>query len=83
MAVAKKFFQNPSRVVAAYGQNFPDGLSGGPVANRVGAPMLLTRAGKEAVASAYVAESGVTGGYVLGGTTVLAEKTVNKVFGIR
>ena len=79
--VAKTFFTGPSQAVIAYGENFPDGLSGGPMANAIGAPLILTRSGKEKAAMDYISESGITGGYVLGGTAVLPEKTVNKVFG--
>ena len=81
--VAKTFFAGPTQAVIAYGENFPDGLSGGPVANAIGAPLILTRAGKEKAAADYISESGITGGYVLGGTAVLPEKTVNKVFGTK
>ena len=79
--VAKTFFAAPTQAVIAYGENFPDGLSGGPVANAIGAPLLLTRAGKEKAATDYISEFGISGGYVLGGTAVLPDKTVNKVFG--
>lgn len=40
--VAKKFFgTDPSYVAFAYGQNFPDGLAGGPLAMAIGAPLIL------------------------------------------
>jgi putative cell wall-binding protein len=78
--VAKTFFSTPSAAVVAYGKNFPDGLSGGPVAYALGAPLLLTESGKEKTAAAYISESGIQAGYILGGTTVLPEKTTNKVF---
>ena len=78
--VAETFFTSPTQAVIAYGENFPDGLSGSPLANTVGAPLILTRAGKEAAAAKYVADTGITGGYALGGTTVLPEKTVEKIF---
>ena len=41
----------------------------------------LTETGKEKAASDYIAGMGISGGYILGGTAVLPEKTVNKVFG--
>ncbi len=40
--VAETFFEKGApTVVFAYGQNFPDGLSGGPLALELGAPLLL------------------------------------------
>ena len=78
--VAKTFFAAPTKAVVAYGENFPDGLSGGSLANTVGAPLILTKAGKEAAAAKYVSDNGITGGYALGGTAVLPDKTVEKIF---
>ena len=81
--VAETFFSEPTQVVVAFAENFPDGLSGGPVANAIGAPLILTKPGKESAAAEYVSRTGINGGYVLGGTAVLPEKTVNKVFGVQ
>ena len=78
--VAETFFNEPTQVVVAFAENFPDGLSGGPVANAIGAPLILTKPGKEAVAAEYISRTGISSGYVLGGTAVLPEKTINKVF---
>jgi putative cell wall-binding protein len=79
--VAETFFGNPTSVVIAYGENFPDGLSGGPVAYALKSPLILTREGREKDAAAYITAKGIQSGYIQGGTTVLPEKTVNKVFG--
>lgn len=44
-AVSKRFFATGvPAVVVSTGENFPDGLAGGPVAARWGGPVLLTRA---------------------------------------
>ena len=40
--IAKRFFDLPESITFASGANFPDGLSGGPVAMRKGAPLVLT-----------------------------------------
>ena len=53
--IAKTFFDNPYMVVLAYGENFPDGLSAGPLAYSVGAPLILTKNGKQAPAVQYAA----------------------------
>jgi putative cell wall-binding protein len=37
---------DPSTLVFANGLNFPDALSGGPLAANIGAPILLTQADK-------------------------------------
>lgn len=41
VAIAEKFFNNPESIVFAGAMDFPDGLSGGPLAMQVGGPMLL------------------------------------------
>ena len=78
--VAKNYFRNPDRVVLAYSRNFPDGLCGGPLANLLGAPLLLVNAGQESAASAYVSENGITTTLVLGGTSAVSDHTVHTVF---
>ena len=40
--IAEKFFTKPQTIVLAYGNNFPDGLCGGPLAYALGAPLILT-----------------------------------------
>lgn len=78
--VAETYFPDAATVVIAYGGNFPDGLSGGPVAYAMGAPLLLTQAGSEGFAAKYVRDHRVTGGYVLGGTNAITEATVKAIF---
>ena len=80
VAVAERFFNNPDAVLVAYGKNFPDGLSGGPLAYAMGAPLLLTQPGKESTAAAYVAEQTLAKAYVLGGTAAVSDETVDKIF---
>ncbi len=82
VAVAKEFFTAPEIVVLANGKNFPDGLCGGPLAAALNAPLVLTKDGGEAVAAAYVADNGVTSGYVLGGTGAIKDETVVNVFAL-
>ena len=80
--VAETYFEDPGLVLVAYSRNFPDGLCGGPLAYALGAPILLTNAGQEAVAAEYVAENGITKGLILGGTAAISEATVDAVFGL-
>ncbi|MBQ8897243.1 MAG: cell wall-binding repeat-containing protein [Clostridia bacterium] len=80
--VAETFFTEPIAAVIAYGENFPDGLSGGPVAYTNGAPLILTRSGRVDDAAAYIKSKGITFGYAQGGTAVLPDKVVRTVFSL-
>ena len=82
VAVAKAFCNDVDKVVVASGKNFPDGLCGGPLAAALGAPLILTKDGGAGAATAYVAENGTAGGYVLGGDGALTDATVVEVFGL-
>ena len=79
--IAKKFFPEATNAVLAYGSDFPDGLCGGPLANQIGAPLILTRNDKTDIARPYTKERNITDGYALGGTAVLPDATVRKLFG--
>ena len=78
--VAKEFFSAPKAAVLAYAQNFPDGLSGGPLAYTLKAPLILTDNKKPAPAVAYATGLGIKSGYVLGGTGLISDKVVKNVF---
>lgn len=80
--VAKTFFDDVDKAVAASGKNFPDGLCGGPLAAALDAPLVLTLDGKTAAAESYVAENAVASGYVLGGNGALTDDAVVTVFGL-
>ena len=78
IAIAERYFGAPSAAVLAYGEAFPDGLCGGPLATLIGAPLVLTHNDKLAAADAYVAD--VIFGYVTGGTARLTDATVQEIF---
>ena len=78
--VAKTFFTEPNRAVLAYAMNFPDGLSGGPLAYAMGGPLLLVSNGFSAKASEYAYEANIRVGSVLGGTSLISDDEVRKVF---
>ena len=80
--VAKEFFANSKQATLVYGNNFPDGLSGGPLSYALGGAMLLVTDGNQAAAEAYAKEAGVTSGVVLGGSPLVSDKTVKTVFGM-
>ena len=67
-------------MVVAYGGNYPDGLCGGPLANYLGMPLILTKEGSESIALRYAEDNGITSGYALGGTAVLSDGVVRVVF---
>ena len=78
--VAENFFDKPQAAVLAYAQNFPDGLSAGPLAYNMKAPLLLTKTGKEKTASAYTNKLYIRTGAVLGGPTLISDDAVKAVF---
>ena len=80
--VAAKYFPDAELAFIAYSRMYPDGLAGGVLANVMGAPLLLTNSGKEEIANAYIVEAGIEGGYVLGGSAVIADETAKAVFGL-
>ncbi len=79
-AVADEFFGNTSKaVVLAYGQNFPDGLAGGPLAMSIQAPLLLVENSAYSKAAAYVEQTEVTRGVVLGGPSLISDDVFKKI----
>lgn len=78
--VAETFFDTPKTAVVAYGKNFPDGLCGGTLAAALNVPLILTKENSTEEAAAYIKKQQITSGYVLGGTAVLSEETVQKIF---
>jgi putative cell wall-binding protein len=78
--VAKEFFNAPKSAVLAYAQNFPDGLSGGPLAYALKAPLILTDNNKPAAAVTYATGAGIKSGYALGGTGLISDKVVKNIF---
>ena len=78
--VAKEFFKAPKSAVLAYAQNFPDGLSGGPLAYTLNAPLILTDSKKPTAAVTYATGAGIKSGYVLGGTGLISDKVVKNIF---
>ena len=62
-------------VVVAYGQNFPDALTGSYLAAVKNAPILLTESSKDGEVIAYIQENLAAGGkvYILGGSAAVSE----------
>ena len=81
MLVAETFFTAPDAAVVAYSKNFPDGLCGGPLANALGAPILLTETAAPTEAIHYARAVGITAGYVLGGSGLVSDDAVKAILG--
>jgi putative cell wall-binding protein len=80
--IAKKYFPEAKMALITYSKMYPDGLAGGVLANVLGAPLLLTKAGSESIANEYIEEIGIEAGYVLGGSAVMTDETARLVFGL-
>ena len=77
--VAERFFTQPKSLVLAYAKNFPDGLSGGPLAFRTDAPLILTATGKETEAARYAADHGISNGIIMGGTGLISDDSISLI----
>ncbi|MDO4518288.1 MAG: cell wall-binding repeat-containing protein, partial [Bacillota bacterium] len=80
--IADTFFPKANSVVLTVGDNFPDGLSAGPVAAKLGAPILLTNNSSYKEAATYVRSHNIDNGIVIGGNgnKLISDDTVRKVF---
>ena len=73
-AIARRFFNNPDKIVIAYGKNYPDGLSGGSLAYALKAPLILAESNTTSAGyGADVAyEFGCSDFVVLGGPSLVS-----------
>ena len=80
--VAHEFFPGECETaILVYGQNFPDGLSGGAVASVIGAPVLLAMDRDDMIANVakWVQESGATKSVTFGGPTLVTDNNVRTI----
>lgn len=78
--VAEKFFpEGSSNMLMAYALNYPDGLSGGPLAVHMGAPLVLTDGKNYSYADSYATAAGASYGIVLGGPTLVTDNAVKNI----
>ena len=82
IAIAEEFFTEVESAVLAYGQNFPDGLCGGPLAVAMGAPVILTRPQNQDAAISYAAENNIKSGVVLGGNGLVTDELTVEFFSL-
>ncbi len=81
--IADEFFPKARRAILTVGDNFPDGLSAGPVAATIDSPILLTNNGSNSTAAAkYTSNHEITTGIVIGGagSKHITDKTARSVF---
>jgi peptidoglycan hydrolase-like amidase len=77
--VAKAYFPDPAAVVTASGVNYPDALTGGPLAALLGGPTVLVPAAGpiESATDSYLqsVSSGLSQAYLLGGPAAVSDTT--------
>lgn len=81
-AVADHFFGfglERKTAVLAYGGNFPDGLSGGPLAVTLGAPLVLVDNRNIIMAQTYIFNHRIYQNIVLGGPTLISDEAVHSI----
>ena len=77
VAIAGMFFERPDNVAFARCDDYPDGLCGSVLANRNGAPLLLTEMSETSDAvKAYIVEAGASRGYIFGSTKAVGNGPV-------
>lgn len=81
--VAEHFFPEAKTVVLVYALNFPDGLSGGPLAIQEGAPIILTDSSTTNTkwARLYVKSAKAFRSITLGGPTYVSYEAVERIMG--
>ena len=79
LEIAKHFFKNPKSVVIGYGDNFPDGLCGGVLAEKRGAAMLLINEYNFDFAKQYVKDNAIKDQVVLGGKRLISDDLLNYI----
>ena len=79
--IAERFFEAPSTAVLVCGTNFPDGLSGGPLAMRASAPVLLAGTGDMTAIKRYIKSNDIEMQYVLGGPSLIPDSLMRELAG--
>lgn len=83
--LAEAFFGTPKTVVLAYGGNYPDGLCAGPIARKLGAPLILTKSSKSVYSKAvrYCTNRKIKKAVVLGGPSLVGEGATWRILGFK
>lgn len=78
-AIAEEFFGKAKSVFVASGDDFPDGLTGGVLANATGAPLLLANENNTSQAENFVVGNKARMVTAIGGTKALSDKAIGKI----
>ena len=78
-AVAEEFFGKAKTLVIASGNAFPDGLTGGVLANAMNAPLMLVNQYNTADAADFVDDNSVRSVVAIGGTAAISNAVLNAV----
>ncbi|MBQ8856794.1 MAG: cell wall-binding repeat-containing protein [Lachnospiraceae bacterium] len=81
--VAKTFASKADTAILAYSKKFPDGLCGGLLAAKLNAPLILTMTGNEKAATRYISQEKIQKGFVLGGSGLISDDAVKKIFDLK
>ncbi len=80
VAVAKKFSESKEKdIVLANGDDFPDGLVGGPLAYFMKSPLILINERNTASASGFAKEYASERMVILGGSSLISDETADKI----
>lgn len=80
-AVASYFRPDAETVTLASGLNFPDGLSGAPVAMLYESPIVLVSNSAYTHAQEFVTNKGIDRAVIIGGSFAINDTTVSKIMG--
>ena len=78
-AVAEEFFGKAKTLVIASGNAFPDGLTGGVLANAMNAPLMLVNQYNTADAAKFADDNNVKSVVAIGGTAAISNAVLNAV----
>lgn len=79
--IAEIFCTSSEYAVISYGNDFPDGLCAGPLANCLSAPLILVDDRHYSLAKEFVDNWAVNYGIVSGGYAVVSDNLINIIFG--
>ena len=71
--IANEFYSAPEGIILASALDFPDALVGGPIAYKMGIPLLLTSNISHNYADAYMLNKDIDKSIVLGGPTIIKD----------
>ena len=81
MAVARRFFPGTQKnAILAFGGNYPDGISAGPLGAYLKAPILLVSPASYIPAKSFINSANVKNLYIMGGTAVIPTTLIDALY---